>query len=93
MEHLIQRALSNSRYGFYSGIGDTKLDVLGLGDIAVTVEVNQKASSKILTEVLYVPGLGVNLFSIGAATASGLIACFEDDKVIFFSPLDIQTEY
>jgi hypothetical protein len=43
--------------------------------------VNQKVNARILTEVLYVPGLGVNLFSIGAATASGLIAEFKDDKV------------
>jgi hypothetical protein len=46
--------------------------------------VNQKVNARILTEVLYVPGLGVNLFSIGAATASGLIAEFKDDKVYFF---------
>ena len=32
-------------------------------------------------EVLYIPGLGVNLFSIGAATANGLVAHFEQNKV------------
>ena len=32
-------------------------------------------------EVLYIPGLGVNLFSIGAVTAKGLVAHFEQNKV------------
>jgi hypothetical protein len=32
-------------------------------------------------EVLYIAGLGVNLFSIGAATANGLVAHFEQNKV------------
>jgi hypothetical protein len=40
---------------------------------------------KTLPEVLYVPGLGVNLFFIGAATASRLTAEFKDDKVFFIS--------
>ena len=47
----------------------------------MSVEVNQKVNSRTLTEVLYVPGLGVNLFSIGAATTSGLTAEFKDNKV------------
>lgn len=55
--------------------------MLGLGSITISVEVNQKVNSRTLTEVLYVPGLGVNLFSIGAATTSGLTAEFKDNKV------------
>jgi hypothetical protein len=66
---------------YFSGIGEAKLDVLGFGDISVQVAVNKIVKSKTLTDVLYVPGLGVNLFSIGAATASSLIARFEDDEV------------
>ena len=71
----------------HSGIGDTKLDVLGSGSITISVDVNQKMTLKSLPEVLYVPGLGVNLFSIGAATASGLTAEFKDDKVFLHSTL------
>jgi hypothetical protein len=68
-----------------SGIGDTKFDVLGFGSVTISSDVNQKVTLKTLPEVLYVPGLGVNLFSIGAATASGLTAEFKDDKVFFIS--------
>ena len=66
-----------------SGIGDTKFDVLGFGSVTISSDVNQKVTLKTLPEVLYVPGLGVNLFFIGAATASRLTAEFKDDKVIF----------
>ena len=68
---------------FRPGIGNTKLDVLGVGDINVTIKVNNVTTSKVLHDVLYVAGLGVNLFSIGAATATGLKACFENNKVQF----------
>lgn len=66
-----------------SGIGGTKLDVLGIGNINIAVKVNETPTLKRLHDVLYVAGLGVNLFSIGAATASGLKACFENNKVSF----------
>ncbi len=60
------------------------MDALGIGNIDVLVEVDQVTTSKTLTEVLYVPGLGSNLFSVGAATANGLVATFDDNKVIIF---------
>ncbi|XP_046452782.1 uncharacterized protein LOC124200559 [Daphnia pulex] len=65
------------------GIGDSELDALGVGNIDVIVEVDQTTTSKTLTEVLYVPGLGSNLFSVSAATANGLIVTFDDNKVLF----------
>ena len=68
---------------FRPGIGNTKLDVLGVGDINVAIKVNKFTTSKVLHDVLYVAGLGVNLFLIGAATATGLKACFENNKVQF----------
>lgn len=58
------------------------MDALGIGNIEVLVEVDKVTTSKTLTEVLYVPGLGSNLFSVGAATANGLVATFDDNKVI-----------
>ena len=63
------------------GIGDAKLDVLGVGNINIAVKVNGVTTPRILQNVLYVAGLGVNLFSIGAATANGLKAYFENNKV------------
>jgi hypothetical protein len=50
------------------GIGDSELDALGVGNIDVIVEVDQITTSRTLAEVLYVPGLGSNLFSVSAAT-------------------------
>jgi hypothetical protein len=50
------------------GIGESELDPLGVGNIYVIVEVDQITTSRTLTEVLYVPGLGSNLFSVSAAT-------------------------
>ena len=47
---------------FRPGIGNTKLDVLGVGDINVAIRVNNVTTSKVLHDVLYVAGLGVNLF-------------------------------
>jgi hypothetical protein len=63
------------------GIGDSELDALGVGNIDVIVEVDQITTFRTLTEVLYVPGLGSNLFSVSAATANGLIVTFDDNKV------------
>jgi hypothetical protein len=53
---------------FISRIGDTQLEVMGRGNIRATVEVLGKTYSRIINDVLYVPGLGINLFSIAAAT-------------------------
>ncbi|KAI9551239.1 hypothetical protein GHT06_006725 [Daphnia sinensis] len=66
------------------GIGDCELDALGVGNIDVIVEVGQITTSRTLTEVLYVPGLGSNLFSVSAATANGLIVTFDDNKVSYY---------
>jgi hypothetical protein len=63
-------SLSNPTLHFTNpGIGNSKLDVRGTGSINVTTVINQIKTSNTLMEVLYLPGLGVNLFSIGAATA------------------------
>ncbi len=63
------------------GIGNAKLDVLGVGSIIIAFQVNGVAIPRILQDVLYVADLVVNLFSIGAATANGLKARFENNKV------------
>lgn len=66
-----------------TGIGETKLEVLGNGNIKILTEINQVMIPKMLTEVLYVPGLEINLSSIGAATANGLDVHFHDNEVTF----------
>ena len=66
-----------------AGIGDTHLQVLGKGHIRATITLNGETTTKLIEDVLYVPGLGTNLFSIGAATNSGLEARFSDDQVFF----------
>jgi hypothetical protein len=65
------------------GIGDSELDALGVGNIHVIVKVDQITAFSTLTDVLYVPGLGSNLFSVSAATANGLILAFDDNKVSY----------
>jgi hypothetical protein len=71
-------------FSLIPGIGDSELDALGVGNIDVIVEVDQTTTSRTLTEVLYVPGLGSNLFSVSAATANGLIVTFDDNKVSYY---------
>lgn len=62
------------------GIGGTSLEAEGKGDVEV---INTAGKALLLKDVLYVPGLGVNLFSISAATSKGSEAIFYDDMVNF----------
>lgn len=64
-----------------TGIGGTQLQALGIGDINVTSHVDGKTLSGTLKEVLYVPGIGTNLFSIGTATDAGINVSFSLNKV------------
>nr|CAH0098495.1 unnamed protein product [Daphnia galeata] len=67
-----------------SGIGETSLDVYGVGDAEVTVNVNGEDRVIIIHKILHVPRLGTNLFSIGTATENGMEAVFIDNQVFFF---------
>ncbi len=84
--------LISNLFSLIPGIGDSELDALGLGNIDVIVEVDQTTTSKTLTEVLYVPGLGSNLFSSSAATANGLIVTFYDNKVSYYPQNQLQNK-
>lgn len=53
------------------GIGGVKLFVHGKWDIHLTSKVNGKTLRGTIREVLYVPDIGTNLFSIGNATKTG----------------------
>lgn len=55
------------------GIGNTRLKVEGKGDVEV---VNAAVVNVLLTDCLLVPGLGMNLFSISAATKKGVEAIY-----------------
>ena len=63
------------------GIGGTVLPVRGQGDVNIVSNVNGQKMHCVIKGVLYVPGLGTNLFSIGAATSAGAQVHFSDDRV------------
>jgi transposase InsO family protein len=52
-----------------------------MGDITIQTNVNEKWHSGILKNVLFVPDLGVNLFSVRSATKAGLRVLFNNDRV------------
>jgi hypothetical protein len=54
------------------------LEAKGKGDVEV---VNMSRKTLLLKDVLFVPGLGVNLSPISAATTKGIKAVFLGDKV------------
>ena len=64
-----------------NGIGGVELQAKGIGSIDITAVVNDGKLSGELREVLYVPGIGVSLFSIGSATAAGMEVLFTESKV------------
>jgi hypothetical protein len=66
-----------------SGIGETSLTVAGQGDVSLCAAVNGERLYGTLRGVLYVPGLGINLYSIGTATDAGLKVVFANDTVSF----------
>ena len=63
------------------GIGNTRLDVEGKGDVEV---VNAVGNLFLLTDCLLIPGLGMNLFPISTATAKGIETIFFHDTVHFY---------
>ena len=65
-----------------NGIGGIQLQVEGTGDIEVESEVDGQQLDIVFRDVLFVPGIGINLFSIGAATKNGSKAEFSDTKVL-----------
>lgn len=66
-----------------NGIGSSQLNALGIGNIPVHSYVQGVRRNGELQDVLFVPGLGTNLFSIGIATDSGIDVHFIKDTVAF----------
>lgn len=65
-----------------SGIGESSFTVAGQGDVILTATVNGEHLHGKMRDV-DVPGLGINLYSIGTATDAGLKVVFDDDTVSF----------
>lgn len=65
------------------GIGkdNALLSAHGIGSIRIKRKIGGKWSLGTIHNVLYVPNLGANLFSIGVATQRGVTATFQDDRV------------
>ena len=66
------------------GIGknNAPLQVEGMGNIHVECYVDGNWNTAILYDVLYVPNLGANLFSIRAAASKGVSASFNEESII-----------
>ena len=66
------------------GISDSVIPAHGQGDVQITTTFQGVQRNRIIKNVLYVPGLGANLFSVGSATdAQGVGVEFWGEQVIF----------
>ena len=63
------------------GCSNNLLQAKGMGDITIQINVNEEWHSGILKNVLFVPDLAVNLFSVQSATKAGLRVLFNNDRV------------
>ncbi len=68
------------------GIGTASYPVLGFGDVNIWTFIKDQRKATTLKNVLYVPNIGTNLFSIAAATDMGWKATFDGSQVHFTSP-------
>lgn len=66
------------------GIGsETKpLEATGRGDILIKCRVNGEWENSILHDVIFVPRLGANLFSVRAAARNGVVVTFNNEDVV-----------
>lgn len=60
------------------------LTVTGKGNIKIQIKIGNDVRYGTLQDVLYVPGIGVNLFSIGKATDHGIKSKFEKESVLLY---------
>lgn len=70
------------------GIGGVSLEVHGFGNVHIIAEVNKILRNFIIRNVLYVPEMGINLFSIGVATQIGMEVVFIKNKCSIFQNRD-----
>ena len=60
------------------GRNNEALQATGIGDISIRRKVDDVWHNGTLHKVLFVPNLGVNLFSIGATTERDIVASFDN---------------
>ncbi|XP_046454348.1 uncharacterized protein LOC124207387 [Daphnia pulex] len=65
-----------------NGIGGTVLYARGIGTMRLVRHVDDSSTFREVKEVLFVPGLGVNLISIGCLTKSGFTVSFSGLQAI-----------
>lgn len=68
-----------------NGIGGVQLEVRGIGNINVTTFIEGEETKGTFLDVLFVPNLSVNLFSVRSATKAGLEVHFKGTKVLIKS--------
>jgi len=61
------------------GVGDCLLPAVGIGDVKVKTEVDGRVLNLTLRGVLYVPGVGCNLLSVGATADNGIQTIFDSN--------------
>lgn len=69
---------------YVTGIGNTQLLTEGQGDVKATTMINGAEVPITIKNVLFVPKLGTNLFSIGASTNEGVEAVFTNNEAKFY---------
>ena len=64
-----------------SGIGQSRVEILGTGDIQLAALVNEAHRAVTLHDALYAPTLGINLVSVGSIAAKGGDVRFANSQV------------
>jgi hypothetical protein len=72
------------------GIDNYPLEKKGKGDIKIKITVGTNVHYQILQDVLYVPSIDVNLFSIGKATDRGISAILKKDSVRMYRVINLE---
>lgn len=65
-----------------NGIGGIELEARGIGNINVTTFIEGQETKEKFQDVLFVPNLSVNLFSVKSDTEAGLEVHFKGRKVL-----------
>ena len=63
------------------GVDNEPLQIHGVGDIPIKPLVGGRCHDNVIEDVLFVPGLGANLFSVRSATKRGFNVSFTGDLV------------
>lgn len=74
----------NSGTWYVSSIGDTRLLILGQGDVNAVTIVNFNQIPILIRGVLCMPKLRINVFFIAAATTDGVETIFSNNEVLFY---------